>query len=110
MGKISEFMKVWDETKDVSVLLDKGITLPNTDDIRTQISSLPLDEQTRIQSALSEALVQLISLTEKLEKEQAALKVQMENVGKSAEALVAYKAAERTGKSGKLDARKKEDE
>jgi hypothetical protein len=94
MDDLKTFIAEWEKTGDISVVLEKGLTLPPADQVQSFLASRPEAEQTQIRRSLENAMTALEAYTASLETEAADIKSRIDQSVKTAKACMSYNSAE----------------
>lgn len=94
MNDLSNFIKAWEESGDIAVVLEKGLTLPPADKVQTYLASLPQADHDRILQALTHAMIALEEHAANLAKDLAATKKQIDQNVKNSKASLSYMSAD----------------
>ena len=98
MDDLKNFIATWEETGDISVILEKGLSLPPADKVLSFLASRPEAEQAHIRQSLAHAMAALEDYTASLEKEAADIKSKIDQSVRTAKACLSYSSADTTSR------------
>ena len=94
MDDLRTFIKTWEESGDIAVILEKGLTLPAADKVQSYLASLPPAEHDKIRQTLTNAMIALEEYSAKLVKDLASTKTEIDQSNKTTKANLSYLSAD----------------
>lgn len=93
MEDLRSFIAAWEETGDISAVIDRGLTLPPADQVQSFLATCPEAERMQIRHSLETAMTALEVYAASLEKEAAEIKTKIDQSVKTAKACLSYNSA-----------------
>lgn len=95
MNELDRFLKKWEETKSIQVLLDSRLDLPDQETVQHYLSSLSSDRQAEIIKVLGDVADAMALHLENVELEASDIRSQLDQQNQNINACLSYNKSQR---------------